>query len=96
MTDADERAVVREEPTGRKLRAHRERQLRDGLQPKEDGMAVDPVCGMTVDEKGAAWRSEYQGATYVFCSPGCKRTFDKEPAKYAKLSPASGHGHVSP
>ncbi|HET7010480.1 MAG TPA: YHS domain-containing protein [Anaerolineales bacterium] len=53
-------------------------------------MAIDPICGMTVDEKTAQLKSEYQGQTYYFCSPGCKRTFDKEPQKYAGKSP-SGH-----
>lgn len=56
-------------------------------------MKIDPVCGMSVDEKSANWHSEYQGTTYVFCSPGCKRTFDKDPANYVKLSPDLGHGH---
>ncbi len=58
-------------------------------------MAKDPVCGMTVDEKTAAGKSEYQGKTYYFCSPGCKRSFDKEPAKYAGQQGAQqgGHGH---
>ena len=45
-------------------------------------MEIDPVCGMTVDPKTAAGKSEYQGKTYYFCSPGCKRAFDKEPQKY--------------
>ncbi len=49
-------------------------------------MAKDLVCGMDVDEKTAAGRSEYQGQTYYFCSPGCKQTFDKNPEKYV------GHG----
>ncbi len=44
---------------------------------------IDPVCGMEVDPKQAAGKSEYQGQTYYFCSPGCKKTFDNEPAKYA-------------
>lgn len=44
--------------------------------------AVDPVCGMTVDPKKAAAKSEYQGKTYYFCAPGCKETFDKNPEKY--------------
>ena len=47
-------------------------------------MVKDPVCGMTVDEKMAAATSEYEGATYYFCSPGCKATFDKDPHKYVK------------
>ena len=46
-------------------------------------MAKDPVCGMNVDEKKAAAKSEYQGQSYYFCSAGCKAAFDKEPQKYA-------------
>ena len=42
----------------------------------------DPVCGMDIDPKTAAGKSEYKGQTYYFCSPGCKKSFDKEPEKY--------------
>jgi len=52
-------------------------------------MAKDPVCGMDVDPKTAAGKSEYQGQTYYFCSPGCKKAFDKEPARYVG-KPAEG------
>lgn len=52
-------------------------------------MVKDPVCGMDVDPKTAAGKSDYQGQTYYFCSPGCKKAFDKEPGKYVK---AAGHG----
>ncbi len=45
-------------------------------------MAKDPVCGMNVEEKKAGGKSEYQGQTYYFCSPGCKAAVDKEPQKY--------------
>jgi YHS domain-containing protein len=45
-------------------------------------MEKDPVCGMMVDPKTAEFKSIYQGKTYYFCSPGCKRDFDKEPQKY--------------
>ena len=45
-------------------------------------MAKDPVCGMDVDERTAAGKSDYQGQTYYFCSRGCKAAFDKDPAKY--------------
>jgi YHS domain-containing protein len=51
----------------------------------EDKMAEtykDPVCDMDVTEETAAGKSEYQGKTYYFCSPGCKRSFDKDPEKY--------------
>ena len=47
-------------------------------------MAIDPICKMTVDEKTAKWTSDHQGKKYYFCAPGCKRMFDKDPAKYAK------------
>ncbi len=42
----------------------------------------DLVCGMDIDPATAAGKSEYKGQTYYFCSPGCKRAFDKEPEKY--------------
>ena len=45
-------------------------------------MVIDPVCGMEIDPKTAAGKSEYQGKTYYFCSMGCKKSFDKEPQKY--------------
>lgn len=44
-------------------------------------MSKDPVCGMSVDEK-SAHKSTHAGQTYLFCSPGCKVKFDKEPARY--------------
>jgi YHS domain-containing protein len=57
-------------------------------------MVKDPVCGMDVDPKTAAGKSEYSGQTYYFCSNGCKKAFDKEPEKYLKAQGyASGHGH---
>ena len=46
-------------------------------------MAKDPVCGMTVSEAAAKWTSDYQGRKFYFCSPGCKTSFDRSPAKYA-------------
>lgn len=45
-------------------------------------MAVDPVCKMDVDERNAKWKSVLNGKEYFFCAPGCKKTFDKNPAKY--------------
>lgn len=49
----------------------------------------DPVCGMEIDPKEAAGKSEYKGQTYYFCSPDCKKAFDKEPEKY--MSPDHKH-----
>lgn len=56
-------------------------------------MAKDPVCGMDVDEKKAAAKSDYKGKTYYFCAPGCKVAFDKEPEKYIGKDHAHAHGH---
>ena len=47
-------------------------------------MAIDPVCGMTVDEKTAKFKTDYKGTAYYFCAPGCKKAFEKEPEKYLK------------
>lgn len=55
-------------------------------------MVKDPVCGMNVDPKTAAAKSDYQGKTYYFCSEGCKKSFDKEPQKYIEKAEA-GHKH---
>lgn len=45
-------------------------------------MEKDAVCGMDVDPQTARQKSEYQGKTYYFCAPGCKKAFDAEPEKY--------------
>jgi len=52
----------------------------------------DVVCGMDIDPTTAAGKSEYKGQTYYFCSPGCKRAFDKDPQKYVDAG-ASGQMH---
>jgi len=49
-------------------------------------MARDPVCDMEVNEQKAAATSVYQGKTYYFCAPGCKKAFDADPQKYLKKS----------
>jgi YHS domain-containing protein len=47
-------------------------------------MAIDPVCGMNVDEKKAASKYEYGGKTYYFCAVGCKEKFARAPEKFVK------------
>ena len=44
---------------------------------------TDPICGMQVEEQGAAGRSEHGGQVYYFCSAGCKTKFDQDPERYA-------------
>ncbi len=46
--------------------------------------AIDPVCGMTVDPATAAHKADFQGATYYFCSAGCRNKFVSDPQKYLK------------
>jgi YHS domain-containing protein len=55
-------------------------------QPKEITMAIDPICKMTVEEKTAQYKSEYNGKTYYFCAPGCKKKFDENPEAYSDKS----------
>ncbi|MGE5483738.1 MAG: YHS domain-containing protein [Ignavibacteriales bacterium] len=43
---------------------------------------TDPVCHMEVDPDKAAGEAEHQGKKYYFCSPRCRETFEREPAKY--------------
>jgi YHS domain-containing protein len=56
-------------------------------------MEKDPVCGMDVDPKTAEYTSIYQGMTYYFCSPGCKRDFDREPQKYVNAGMQTDEHH---
>ncbi len=60
---------------------------------RETSMRVtDPVCKMEIDSKEATAHSEYQGQTYYFCSTGCKKAFDEDPAKYV----GTEHEHGTP
>jgi Cu+-exporting ATPase len=37
---------------------------------------------MTVDPATAAASSIFEGQTYHFCAPGCRKAFDKDPASF--------------
>ncbi|HEV7241137.1 MAG TPA: heavy metal translocating P-type ATPase [Thermoanaerobaculia bacterium] len=50
--------------------------------PPSSALPIDPVCGMAVVPQLAAGTSNYKGTTYYFCSPGCKKKFDEDPAAY--------------
>ena len=45
-------------------------------------MERDVVCGMQVDPATAKWTSTFDGHTYYFCAPGCKKDFEAEPDTY--------------
>src|SRR5688572_28856331 len=51
-------------------------------------MAIDPVCGMTVDPASAAGHVDYQGKTYHFCSQHCVHAFKADPQKFLGKKPA--------
>ncbi|WP_296283308.1 heavy metal translocating P-type ATPase [uncultured Acinetobacter sp.] len=43
--------------------------------------AIDPVCGMTVDQS-TDLKTDYQGQTYYFCHPSCLDKFKNDPEPY--------------
>ncbi len=45
-------------------------------------MAIDPVCGMTVDPKTAKYKTTVDGVQYYFCSETCLKQFKASPTKY--------------
>jgi Cu+-exporting ATPase len=56
-------------------------------QPADSGAkARDPVCGMTVDPATSKHRFDYHGATYHFCSAGCRTKFAADPQAYLDKS----------
>jgi Cu+-exporting ATPase len=42
-------------------------------------MAIDPICGMTVDPAKAAGSYDYKGTTYYFCGTSCLERFRADP-----------------
>ena len=42
-------------------------------------MALDPICGMQVEEREGAQSAEYAGETHYFCSSDCLERFDSQP-----------------
>jgi len=47
-------------------------------QPAE-GLAIDPVCGMSVEVETAKHVSEHEAETFYFCSAKCREKFDARP-----------------
>jgi len=60
---------------------------------------IDPVCGMTIEEKDAIATSTYKGTTYYFCSEACKKDFDKNPEAFIGerivVSPKMGESGIT-
>lgn len=51
---------------------------------EQHAWAVDPVCGMKVDQWKATIFSNYDGQRYTFCSERCQERFDENPISYVK------------
>jgi Cu+-exporting ATPase len=67
---------------------------------KAAGVAIDPVCGMSVNRDTAKHRFAWQGQDYFFCSARCRERFEAEPQKYLmpkesrQLEPAAPAGTI--
>lgn len=48
-----------------------------------EGVAIDPVCGMSVEIGAARYTTERDGRIWYFCCDGCRRRFESEPARSA-------------
>lgn len=57
----------------------RARTLLPMIEPEE---VIDLVCGMTVEAVAANRPYEYEGTTYYFCAPGCRKAFEKDPEAF--------------
>jgi YHS domain-containing protein len=47
-------------------------------------MAIDPVCGMEVNETNAQFTANQEGKNFYFCSEECKQEFQKNPQQYTR------------
>ena len=45
-------------------------------------IAIDPVCGMTVDTTTSDLKLEHDGQTYWFCGRGCLLEFRDDPERF--------------
>ncbi len=57
-----------------------------GQGDKMPAEAIDPVCGMTVETSGAAYRAEHGHQVYYFCCAQCRQRFEKEPDHYLEAA----------
>lgn len=60
--------------------------LEDGEFKETVTMAVDPVCGMSV-EREKAISAEWKGQIYSFCAQGCRDEFTNNPQKFVVAVP---------
>jgi Cu+-exporting ATPase len=63
------------------------------LEDAKSGAAIDPVCGMTVNQSSAAGAFEHKGRTYYFCSAHCLRKFRENPERFLNQSTPAMPAH---
>jgi putative ABC transport system ATP-binding protein len=56
--------------------------LEDGEFKDKQELAVDPVCGMSVDQESAAAQAAYKGQIIYFCARGCRDEFLESPERF--------------
>ncbi|MBI1878009.1 MAG: ATP-binding cassette domain-containing protein [Chloroflexi bacterium] len=56
--------------------------LEDGQFKNVVEMALDPVCGMSVDRESAPAQAAYEGRAFYFCAQGCRDEFLTAPEKF--------------
>jgi putative ABC transport system ATP-binding protein len=95
------RRIAKEENRGVIIVSHDQRikDVADRILWLEDGqfknvieMAVDPVCGMSVDRESAPAHAEHDGQVFYFCANGCRDEFLDSPERFlnaATVQPAT-------
>jgi putative ABC transport system ATP-binding protein len=56
--------------------------LEDGQFKNMREMAVDPVCGMSIDQESAPAQAVYDGQFFYFCARGCRDEFLESPERF--------------
>ena len=51
-------------------------------------MAIDPVCGMKVDDNRSEFQTQFAGKKYFFCSEDCQSEFENRPDEFATVTAA--------
>ncbi|MEW5964260.1 MAG: heavy metal translocating P-type ATPase [Pseudomonadota bacterium] len=74
----DSGAATAREPTAATFPPH----LAPPREAEGGAIAIDPVCGMSVDTTVGKPRYERAGVTYHFCCEGCRTKFAADPARY--------------
>lgn len=88
------RRIAKEEKRSVIIVSHDQRikDIADRILWLEDGqfkdvleLAVDPVCGMSVDQESAPAQATHKGQVFYFCARGCRDEFLANPTRFMNL-----------